>query len=126
MRSGPPALLAVALTGCGLGGGPGAGDPGTTRLFADRVWLDTGSDAAPGSFRAFLSDGTLIMASCVETYRLAAWRWTRDGIAWDEEVEVRAEIAAVGPDELVLVLDLVGGPETRSYRLAAAPVTCSG
>jgi hypothetical protein len=114
------ALLALALCGCAAG----AGDRGTARL-VDRVWLDTGDDAAPGSFRAFLSNGTLVMASCVETYRLARWRRTGSGVVWDEDgAEVRAEVAALGPDTLVLVLDLADGPQTRRYRAAAAPVTC--
>ena len=47
-------LLVLALGGCAAA----AGDRGTARL-VDRVWLDIGGDAAPGSFRAFLSDGTL-------------------------------------------------------------------
>ncbi len=57
----------VALAACGI---RREGDPGTARLFENRVWVDTGAGAAPGSYRAFLSDGTLIMDSCVETYRL--------------------------------------------------------
>jgi hypothetical protein len=114
------ALLALALCGCAQG----LDDPGTARL-TDRVWLDTGGDAAPGSFRAFLSDGTLVMASCVETYRLARWRRDGGGVAWEEDgAEVRADVAAMGPDTLVLVLELTGGPDTRRYRAAAAPVTC--
>jgi hypothetical protein len=114
----------LALAACGI---RRAADPGTARLFENRPWQDTGAGAAPGSYRVFLADGTLIMGSCVETYRLAAWRWTGEGIAWDEDgAEVRAEIGMVGPDELVLVLGLAGGAEARSYRAAPVPFTCPG
>ena len=62
-------LLVLALGGCAAA----AGDRGTARL-VDRVWLDIGGDAAPGSFRAFLSDGTLM--GCAESQSSGAiWFW---------------------------------------------------
>ena len=36
-----------------------------------KVWVSTDPSASPGTFRIFLADGTLVMDSCGETYRLA-------------------------------------------------------
>ena len=125
-------LVALALAGCGLRGVdlPGAGrwNAGTEALVEDRVWIDEGEDAAPGTFRAFLSDGTLVMDSCGETWRLAPWRWVDEGtLVWEEDgVSIRAEVAVAGPRELVLVMELADGPETRTYRWGQAPEVCPG
>jgi hypothetical protein len=131
MRSGVALALAAALAGCGGMPrvdlpGAGAWNRGTEELVEDRVWIDTGEDAAPGSVRLFLSDGTLLMTSCGETWRLAPWRWVDEGtLVWEEETAViRAEVALAGPRELVLVLDLADGPVTRTYRWGQAPEVC--
>jgi hypothetical protein len=119
------ALAAAALAGCGLRPEP-QGDAGTARLVLDRAWIDTTAGAAPGSLRLWASGGTLVFASCAETPRVAAWRWTDSTtLAWDEDgAPVAAEVAMVGPEELVLALDLVGGSETRVYRLAGEGALC--
>ena len=127
-----PALaltLAAAVAGCGrlpAVAVPGSGNRGTAELVEDRVWIDQGADAAPGSLRAFLSDGTLVMTSCVETYRLAPWRWVEGAtLVWEEDGRVlRAEVALVGRDELALAIDLGGETVTREYRAAKSPVVC--
>ena len=122
-------MLAAAVAGCGrlpAVAVPGSGNRGTAELVEDRVWIDQGADAAPGSLRAFLSDGTLVMTSCVETYRLAPWRWVEGAtLAWEEDGRVlRAEVVLVGRDELVLAIDLGGEPVTRSFHAARSPVVC--
>lgn len=125
------ALLLASLTlatACShLPGLPGRGDKATAGMVEDRVWIDTGEDAPRGSLRAFLSNGTLIMTSCSETYRLAAWRWVEGStLVWDEDSEyIRAEVGIVGRDEMALVMDLGGETVTRRYRLARAPVVCA-
>lgn len=105
---------------------PGSGDVQTMEMVEDRVWIDSGPDAPPGSLRAFLSDGTLVMTSCVEVYRLAPWRWIEGSrLVWEEDGRsIRGEIALVGRDEMVLVIDL--GEETMTRRFVAAqpPVVC--
>jgi hypothetical protein len=105
---------------------PGSGNEGTARLVEDRVWIGQDSDVAPGTLRAFLSDGTLVMTSCVEVYRLAPWRWVEGStLVWEEDgATIRAEVALASRSELVLVLDLADGPVTRSYHAAQAPVVC--
>ncbi len=122
-------LLATALAGCGrlpAVAVPGSGNRGTAELVEDRVWIDQGADAAPGSLRAFLSDGTLVVTSCVETYRLAPWRWVEGAtLVWEEDGQVlRAEVVLVGRDELVLAIDLGGEPVARTFRAARSPVVC--
>jgi hypothetical protein len=133
LRGAPITLLAalLALAGCARVGAPqvawpGSGNAGTARLFEDRVWIGEDPDAPPGTLRAFLSDGTLVMTSCVETYRLAPWRWVEGStLVWEEDGAVlRAEVAVVSRSELVLVIELPDGPAARSYRAAQSPVVC--
>jgi hypothetical protein len=122
-------LLVVVVTACSRlpdVAMPGAGNERTADFLENRVWRDTGADAAPGTLRAFLSDGTLVMTSCAETYRLAPWRWVEGGtLVWEEDGEnIRADVALVGPDELVLILDLPDGSVSRRYAAARSPVVC--
>lgn len=105
---------------------PGSGSDMTRELVENRVWLDTGADAAPGTLRAFLTDGTLVMTSCVEVYRLAPWRWIGGSrLAWEEDGRsIHGEVVLAGRDEMVLAIEL--GPETvtRRFSAASAPVVC--
>lgn len=122
----------LGLLGLGACGRPDLPDMSLTAgprgIFEDKVWMDQDPAAPAGSFRAFLSDGTLIMASCVETYRLAAWRRIDDTkLVWEEGGRlVRAEVAVLGARELALVIETGDGPLSQSFRAAAAPVVCSG
>lgn len=117
------ALLLVAA-GCDrlpvVGAGGGAGS------LENRVWVDTDDDAPRGSLRAFLSDGTLIMTSCTETYRLAAWRWIEAGtVVWDEDgAFIRARVDFPARDEMALAMELGGETVVRHYRQERAPVVC--
>ena len=105
---------------------PGSGNDGMEAVVEDRVWIDTGADAPAGSLRAFLSDGTLLMTSCVETYRLSPWRWVEGAtLVWEEDDRsIRAEVALAERDEMVLVLDLGGATSTRRFRAVESPVVC--
>src|SRR5688572_22814879 len=42
--------------------------------FVGKAWMSTDASAARGTLRLFLPDGTLVMDSCWETYRLARWQ----------------------------------------------------
>lgn len=123
LRAGLGLVLLLAAAGCdrlpGVGGGAGGS-------LENRVWVDTGDDAPRGSLRAFLSDGTLIMTSCTETYRLAAWRWVEGTtLVWDEDgAFIRAEVGFPERDAMALTMDLDGETVTRTYRLTRAPVVC--
>lgn len=100
--------------------------PGAQGKIEDRVWLDTDPAAPPGSLRAFLSDGTMILTSCGETYRLAPWRrMDATNVVWEEDGRtIRAEIGVLGPKQLALVLTRGAETVTRSFRAAEAPVVC--
>lgn len=93
---------------------------------AGKVWAETTRDAAPGSLRIFLPDGTLVSTSCVETYRLS--RWTRlapTRISWQEDgARIDAEILQLSGSELKLRLRLVGGAREETFAAAAGPTTC--
>lgn len=80
----------------------------------------------PGVMRIFLSDGTLVMDSCWETYRLAKWQMESDStVRWNEDgMDIRAAILAVTEDNLVLRLDLVQGSEEQHYKAALVPYVC--
>lgn len=106
---------------------PGSGNKGMEELLRDRVWLDQSPGAAPGTLRAFLSDGTLVMTSCVETYRLAPWRWVSGArLVWEEDgTNVDAEVIVVSEDTLGLAIRLVDGTsETHTFKAAQSPVVC--
>ena len=126
------ALLVVllALGACGYVprlAMPGSGSDMSREMVENRVWLDTGNDAPRGSVRAFLSDGTLVMTSCVEVYRLAPWRWIEDSrLVWEEDGRsIRAEVVLAGRDEMVLAIALGDETVTRRFSAAQAPVVCS-
>ena len=132
MLRGALLLALLAATGCARLGIPtpaipGSGNKGMAELVENRVWIDESPDAPRGSLRAFLSDGTLVMTSCTETYRLAPWRWVEGGtLVWEEDGRVlRAEVAMVERDVMGMVVDL-GGDERLSqrFRAAKAPVVC--
>ncbi len=124
-------MLGLALAGCSrlhvpAVAMPGSGSKGTRAVVVDRVWIDSDPKAAKGTLRAFLSDGTLVMTSCTETYRLAPWRWV-DGmtLVWEEDGRsIRAEVALAERKELVLIIDPEGINESHHYDAAQSPVVC--
>ena len=123
-------IACVLASGCS---GPSA-DPQQTRAisreaqapFVGKIWIATDPSAAPGTFRIFLPDGTLVMDSCVETYRLARWRAIDDRrIEWQEDTaRIDAEVTQVSPDDLQLRLHLVSEVKEENYRLAHVPFVC--
>ena len=95
--------------------------------FTDKVWVRSDSTGLPGVLRMFLSDGTLVMDSCWETYRLARWRALPDGaVVWEEDgAEIQAQVAEASETALVLRLALVGGGTAEEqYRKAEVPYVC--
>ena len=91
-----------------------------------QVWTATHAGAAPGTIHIFLADGTLVMTSCAETYRLSRWsRVSTSRIAWDED-GARIDADLVGPtgDALELRLRLKGETRTETYTSATVPFTC--
>ena len=99
---------------------------GNTQPFVGKIWLSTDASAPLGTFRIFLPDGTLVMDSCVETYRLAKWRTLDERrVEWQEDsAKIEAEIAQPSPGELQLRVRLGGEINEQRYRLATVPFVC--
>ena len=76
--------------------------------------------------RIFLPDGTLVMTSCVETYRLARWQRIDPGrIEWQEDgARIEAEVTQPAANELDLRLHLARDLKDEHYRLAHVPFVC--
>ncbi len=96
------------------------------RPFVGKAWLSTDASAARGTIRVFLTDGTLLMDSCGETYRLA--RWTAidsTRIAWEEDgARIEADVTQAAADVLELRLHLKSELKVERYRLARVPYVC--
>jgi len=104
----------------------GAQPPTQPRAFVGKTWLAADPTAAQGTIRLFLADGTLLMDSCFETYRLARWE-SLDArrIAWQEDTaRIEAEVDDTTPGQLRLRLQLKQEIKEELYRLAATPFVC--
>ena len=104
-----------------------AGAPVVTQpSFVGTTWLSTDPSAPPGTLRIFLADGTLVMDSCGDTYRLARWQAAHDGrVAWEEDgARIEADVAQPTPDTLQLRLHLIDGVRQERYHRAVVPYVC--
>ena len=103
-----------------------ARQPAAASSLADRVWVRSDSTGLPGVMRIFLSDSTLVMDSCWETYRLARWQMESDStLRWQEDAaDIRATIRSVHDKELVLLVSLRNGSEVQHYSAAPVPYVC--
>lgn len=116
-------MRAVAAACCVILAAPAlAGAQG----FVGRTWLSTDAAAPPGTLRIFLGDGTLLMDSCGETYRLAKWRTLGRGrIEWTEDgARIQADVSQPRAGELRLRLHLRREIKDERYRLATVPFVC--
>jgi len=145
MRSGRPKILGVVILGPLLAGctpSPDTAQRSTavnipappleaTNLAAgplvDTIWRVTSAKRAPGTLFVFLSNGTLMMTSCVEVYRLATWRTEtadRLTIVEDTAVQYTADIQALSQDSLSLRLNLRSEQVDLTLEAAKAPFVC--
>ena len=110
------------LTSCG----PAPVEVPQERSFVGKTWLSTDSSAPLGTIRIFLPDGTLLMDSCGETYRLARWTSMNDTrIAWEEDTaRIEADVTQATADVLELRLHLKSEVKVERYRLAQVPFVC--
>lgn len=135
-RIGSLALLATLLAACG-----GAPTPAPTATpassaasvtppedrsqlpFVGKVWMASMPGSALGSMLIFLPDGTLVMDSCFETYRLSKWGMAGERVRWLEDtIPIEADIKVIRNNELRL---RIGGMEQeRVYVTASVPYTC--
>lgn len=115
-------LVVAAALAPGLANAQAADSP----FFVGRTWIATDSAAAPNTLRIFLPDGTLVMVSCSETYRLASWRSIGpQAIEWREDTAtIEAEVTQPSPTRLRLRLRLRGGTRDEHYQLAEVPFVC--
>ena len=99
---------------------------GAPPSFVGTPWVSTDPSAPLGTLRIFLADGTLVMDSCGETYRLARWQSVDGGrITWQEDsARIDADFAQATPDTLHLRLHLVDGVRQETYRRADVPFVC--
>lgn len=98
----------------------------SSAAFVGKAWVSTDAGAAAGTLRMFLPDGTLMMDSCVETYRLARWRLVAPRkVEWHEDTaRIQADVTEVGADQLKLRLQLGREIKEENYQLARVPFTC--
>jgi hypothetical protein len=100
---------------------------GPATLLVNRVWARSDSlTGLPGVMRVFLSDSTLIMDSCWETYQLATWRLESDSVvSWQEgSAQVRAKVLELTRETLALRVDVADGSQEEHYRVATVPYLC--
>jgi hypothetical protein len=104
------------------------GDESRPTGLVNTVWRVTSPpDRAPGSFYLFLSNGTLVMTSCVETYRLATWQAEDGGriaISEDQTVRYDAEFTAMSDRQARLQLNLKSERVALTLEQADAPYVC--
>ncbi len=129
MRGAWSALALALLLGAGCRGDSGARTPADhprAGALTDRIWVRSDSTGLPGVMRAFLSDSTLVMDSCWETYRLARWQMESDTtLHWQEDAsEIRATIRTLNDTALVLLVSLRDGSEEQHYTAAPVPYVC--
>ncbi|HXV26277.1 MAG TPA: hypothetical protein VED46_18735 [Alphaproteobacteria bacterium] len=129
MRHAVVILSMVACYACGSSGNQPTETIGTvapTATLVDRVWMRSDSTGLPGVMRIFLSDGTLVIDSCWETYQLAAWRAESGStLIWQEaSAEIQATVVYLDATKLILRLSLASGIQEEHYRLAPVPYIC--
>ena len=116
-------MRALAVVACLIAAAPSVA---RAQGFVGRTWLSTDASAPPGTLRIFLADGTLLMDSCGETYRLAKWRSLGAGrIEWTEDgARIEAGVSQPRAGELRLRLQLRNEIKDERYRLATVPFVC--
>ncbi|HWK75007.1 MAG TPA: hypothetical protein VNQ81_12090 [Povalibacter sp.] len=91
--------------------------------FVGRVWVSATPGAALGTILVFLPDGTLLMDSCFETFRLSKWGVAGDHLRWLEDtIPIEAAVSVHGRDELRL--EVAGQDEEQVYISASVPYVC--
>jgi len=94
--------------------------------FVGKVWLTADFARPKGTVRIFLPDGTLVMDSCFETYRLTKWLpRSAEKIVWREDrAPIEAEVEQRTPKDLILKMHLPHEIREEEYILASVPYVC--
>lgn len=92
----------------------------------NKVWVQQGEAASPGTMQIFLADGTLVSDSCWETYRLSKWQQVSEtSISWEEDgMTINADISSLTADELILSLKLGSDVVEQRFSPATVPTVC--
>ena len=119
-------LAAIALS-CTSAPPPPPVTPPQQVVLLNKAWRVTAPAGKPlGSMYLFLPDGTLLMTSCVETYRLAKWSTNSDGtltITEDAATTYRATYQA--SDRIAkLTFALKNEQMSVDLRVADTPFVC--
>jgi hypothetical protein len=120
-------LIAAVATSCTATPPPAPPTPSQQTVLLNKVWRVTAPAGKPlGSMYVFLPDGTLLMTSCVETYRLAKWSANADGtltITEDAATSYRATYQAADRTAK-LTFALKNDQMSVDLRVAEPPFVC--
>ena len=121
------AAAALVLMTAALSSAQAAGKPAPADALVGRAWVETSPQSGlPGVMLVFLSDGTLLMDSCWETYALR--KWTRTGpnaVAWDEDgARITASVVSVSGSQLTLLVKAGKDTVEHRYSVAKVPYVC--
>jgi len=143
----PLLLAATVLAGCSPSGSPPesvpppAGPalsqasaqpaqaiPDRQALLLKHIWeLTSPEGRPPRSIYVFLPDGSLLMTSCVETYRIASWTPSEGGqieIREDGQTRYLATITELTDSTLRLKLNLISEEIELGFRKAEPQTVC--
>lgn len=120
-------LAAAIAISCKATPPPPTPPPPQQLVLLNKVWRVTAPPGKPlGSMYLFLPDGTLLMTSCVETYRLAKWSANADGtltITEDAATTYRATYQAADRTAK-LTFALKNDQMSVDLRVAETPFVC--
>lgn len=102
--------------------------PDMRRQLLSHIWeLTSPEGRPPRSIYVFLPDGSLLMTSCVETYRIASWALDQAGqieIREDAQTRYLATIAELTDSTLKLKLNLISEEIELGFRKAEPQMVC--
>ena len=120
-------VIAAVAKSCTATPPPAPVTPPQQVVLLNKVWRVTAPPGKPlGSMYVFLPDGTLLMTSCVETYRLAKWSANSDGtltITEDAATTYRATYQAADRTAK-LTFELKNERMSVDLRVADTPFVC--
>jgi len=120
-------VTAATAMSCTATPPPAQAPPPQQLVLLNKVWRVTAPTGKPlGSMYLFLPDGTLLMTSCVETYRLAKWSANADGtltITEDAATTYRATYQAADRTAK-LTFALKNEQLSVDLRVAETPFVC--
>jgi hypothetical protein len=122
-------FVVVALAAIGGATIASAAEQGSAIGLTNRIWVETKpGNGLPGVMTLFLSNGTMMIDSCWETYSIATWRQTAPKtLSWDENgIKINADIVSLSKSELVLRVGAAAARDKTEHRYAPAkaPYVC--